>query len=151
MFLASKDRMGSMEEREKLRENNYEKVFVEKVLRTQPNAKKLYLLFRADDKKSTSLRLQNEDLFKVLKQKIGANFESLISEKVAVVPGDISCKDLSIKDLKLRDELLRDTDVIVNLAATTKLFERCTQQVICHIHINTFLFPSLLLLIVWIE
>ncbi|KAJ8440568.1 hypothetical protein Cgig2_028697 [Carnegiea gigantea] len=104
------------------------KIFVEKVLRTQPNVKKLYLLLRAADKISAYLRLQNEiigkDPFKVLKQKMGANFESLISEKVAVVPGDITCKDLGITDPKLGDELLRDTDVIVNLAATTKFIER---------------------------
>ena len=68
------------------------------------------------------------NLFKVLKLKIGANFESLISEKVAVVPGDISCKDLGIKDPKLGDELLRDTDVIVNLAATTKFVKRYTSN-----------------------
>ncbi|KAJ8440562.1 hypothetical protein Cgig2_028691 [Carnegiea gigantea] len=114
------------------------KIFVEKVLRTQPNVKKLYLLLRAADKKSASLRLQNEiigkDLFKVLKQKTGANFESLISEKIAVVPGDITCKDLGIKDPKLGDELMRDTDVIVNLAATTKFIERYDVS----LYVNTF-------------
>ena len=65
-------------------------------------------------------------MFKVLKQKMGANFESLISEKIVVVPGDITCRDLGIKDPKLGDELMRDTDVIVNLAATTKFIERYT-------------------------
>ncbi|KAJ8440570.1 hypothetical protein Cgig2_028699 [Carnegiea gigantea] len=104
------------------------KIFAEKVLRTQPNVKKLYLLLRAADKKSASLRLQNEiigkDLFKVLKQKMGANFTSFISEKVTVVPGDLSHKDLSIKDPDLMEELLRNIDVIVNLAATTNFDER---------------------------
>jgi fatty acyl-CoA reductase len=35
-------------------------VFVEKVLRVQPNLKKLYLLVRAADAKSATYRLQNE-------------------------------------------------------------------------------------------
>ena len=35
-------------------------VFVEKVLRVQPNVKKLYLLLRASDAKSASQRLNNE-------------------------------------------------------------------------------------------
>lgn len=35
-------------------------VFVEKVLRVQPNVKKLYLLVRAEDDKSAKLRFQNE-------------------------------------------------------------------------------------------
>ncbi|XP_028071056.1 alcohol-forming fatty acyl-CoA reductase-like [Camellia sinensis] len=36
------------------------KIFVEKILRVQPNVKKLYLLVRAADAKSASQRLQNE-------------------------------------------------------------------------------------------
>lgn len=35
-------------------------VFVEKVLRVQPNVKKLYLLLRASDAKAATLRFQNE-------------------------------------------------------------------------------------------
>lgn len=35
-------------------------VFVEKVLRVQPNVKRLYLLIRAEDDKSAKLRFQNE-------------------------------------------------------------------------------------------
>ncbi|KAL9247303.1 hypothetical protein vseg_020747 [Gypsophila vaccaria] len=104
------------------------KIFAEKVLRTQPNVKKVYLLLRADDNKAASLRLQNEilgkELFKVLKQKMGANFNSFISEKVTVVPGDITMEDLSIEDLKLKNELWSHIDVIVNLAANTNFDER---------------------------
>jgi fatty acyl-CoA reductase len=35
-------------------------VFLEKVLRVQPNVKKLFLLLRASDDKSAASRLQNE-------------------------------------------------------------------------------------------
>ena len=69
-----------------------------------------------------------KDLFRVLKQKMDTNFESFIAKKVTVVPGDISCKDMGIKDPNLEDELLKDTDVIVNLAATTKFIERYTNN-----------------------
>ncbi|XP_021716399.1 alcohol-forming fatty acyl-CoA reductase-like [Chenopodium quinoa] len=104
------------------------KIFAEKVLRSQPNVKKVYLLLRAADNKSASLRLQNEvigkDLFKVVKQKMGANFNTFIQEKVTVVPGDITCEDLAINESKLKEELWSDVDVIVNLAATTNFDER---------------------------
>ncbi|XP_074267499.1 alcohol-forming fatty acyl-CoA reductase-like [Silene latifolia] len=104
------------------------KIFAEKVLRSQPKVKKVYILLRADDNKAASLRFQNEvlekDLFDVLKQKMGENFNSFISEKVTVVPGDITWEDLAIKDLKLKEELWSDVDVIVNLAANTKFDER---------------------------
>ncbi|MED6117761.1 putative fatty acyl-CoA reductase 5, partial [Stylosanthes scabra] len=36
------------------------KVFVEKILRVQPNIKKLYLLVRAEDTESATQRLHNE-------------------------------------------------------------------------------------------
>lgn len=114
------------------------KIFAEKVLRTQPNVKKVYLLLRAADNKSASLRLQNEvigkDLFKVLKQKMGTNFNTFIQEKVTVVPGDITSEDLAIKESKLKEELWRDVDVIVNLAATTNFDERYDVS----LYLNTF-------------
>ncbi|GMH11123.1 hypothetical protein Nepgr_012964 [Nepenthes gracilis] len=104
------------------------KIFVEKVLRSQPMVKKVYLLLRAPDKQSATRRLQDEvigkDLFRVLKQKMGRNFSSFISEKITVVPGDISHEDLAIKDPNLIEEMKRDIDVIVNLAATTNFDER---------------------------
>lgn len=104
------------------------KIFVEKVLRVQPNVKKLYLLLRAADDKSATQRLHNEmiekDLFRVLKEKWGTNLYSFISEKVTVVPGDISLENLGLKDSSLREELWNQIDVIVNLAATTNFDER---------------------------
>ncbi|XP_059430367.1 fatty acyl-CoA reductase 3-like [Corylus avellana] len=104
------------------------KIFVEKVLRVQPNVKKLYLLLRAPDAKSAAQRFRSEiiekDLFRVLKEKWGKNLSSFISEKVSVLPGDISLEDLGLKDSSLREELWNQIDVIVNLAATTNFDER---------------------------
>ncbi|XP_057458031.1 alcohol-forming fatty acyl-CoA reductase-like [Lotus japonicus] len=104
------------------------KIFLEKVLRVQPNVKKVYLLLRASDEKSAIRRLDNEilgkDLFNLLKEKLGANFKSFISEKLTLVPGDISYEDLGLKDSILREEICKQTDVIINLAATTNFDER---------------------------
>ncbi|KAM1394026.1 hypothetical protein ACFX1Q_029944 [Malus domestica] len=104
------------------------KIFVEKILRVQPNVKKLYLLLRAPDTKSATQRLNNEiigkDLFRVVKEKWGAGMNSIISEKLTVVPGDISREDLGLNDSNLREEMLSQIDVIVNLAATTNFDER---------------------------
>lgn len=60
----------------------------------------------------------------VLKETWGENFSSLISEKVAVVPGDISVEDLGIEGSDLREQIRGQTDAIINLAATTKFDER---------------------------
>jgi fatty acyl-CoA reductase len=65
-----------------------------------------------------------KDLFKLLKEKWGSNLNSLISEKVTVVPGDISLEDLGLKDSVLREEMLNQIDAIINLAATTNFDER---------------------------
>ncbi|KAL5579886.1 hypothetical protein UlMin_012328 [Ulmus minor] len=104
------------------------KIFLEKILRVQPNVKKFYLLLRANDAKSASQRLNNEilgkDLFRLLKEKMGANFNSLAAEKLTVVAGDISREDLGLKDANLREEMLSNLDVIINLAATTNFDER---------------------------
>ncbi|XP_020214058.1 fatty acyl-CoA reductase 3 [Cajanus cajan] len=104
------------------------KVLLEKILRVQPNVKQLYLLLRAADAKSATHRLNNEiigkDLFRLLKEKLGANFNSFVSTKLTLVPGDISREDLGLEDSILREQIYDQTDVIINLAATTNFDER---------------------------
>ncbi|KAM6595226.1 hypothetical protein CsatA_005750 [Cannabis sativa] len=104
------------------------KIFVEKILRVQPNVKKLYLLLRASDVKSATQRLNteilNKDLFKVLKEKMGGNFNNFVGEKICVMGGDITCEDLGVEDSNLRHQMLTQLDAIVNLAATTNFDER---------------------------
>ncbi|KAF3455096.1 hypothetical protein FNV43_RR05544 [Rhamnella rubrinervis] len=104
------------------------KIFVEKILRVQPNVKKLYLLFRASDKQKAKQRMQNEviekEVFRVVREKWGANFDSLIKEKVVAVPGDIKYENLGVQDFNLREEMFRSIDVIVNSAATTDFYDR---------------------------
>ncbi|KAG6761760.1 hypothetical protein POTOM_034993 [Populus tomentosa] len=104
------------------------KIFVEKILRVQPNVKKFYLLLRAADAKSANERLRDEvigrDLFRVLREKHGAGLHSFISEKVTPVAGDISHEDLGVKDSSLKDEMWREIDAVLNFAATTNFDER---------------------------
>ncbi|ESR37517.1 hypothetical protein CICLE_v10028434mg [Citrus x clementina] len=104
------------------------KIFVEKILRIQPNLKKLYLLIRARDDKSAKQRMFREviekDLFRVLRDTWGDSLDSFILEKVAAVPGDISYEDLGIKDSNLKEEMCRQIDLVVNVAAITKFDER---------------------------
>ncbi|CAI9785873.1 unnamed protein product [Fraxinus pennsylvanica] len=114
------------------------KIFAEKILRVQPNVKKLYLLLRAADSKSAIQRFNTEviakDLFRVLKEKCGRNLNSFISQKVVVVPGDITCENLGVKDTDLLEEMWKEVDVVVNLAATTNFDERYDVS----LDINTF-------------
>ncbi|KAJ7947965.1 proteinaceous RNase P 1 [Quillaja saponaria] len=109
-------------------ENGHLCFFVEKVLRVEPNVKKLYLLIRAPNNDSATQRLHNEvigkDLFRVLRDKWGANFGSFISKKVIAIAGDISCENLGLRDDHLRREMMEEIDYIINTAATTTFDER---------------------------
>ncbi|KAJ9699472.1 hypothetical protein PVL29_008186 [Vitis rotundifolia] len=104
------------------------KIFVERILRIQPNVKKLFLLLRAGDTKSATQRLHNEvigkELFRVLREKRASDWNSFVSDKLTPVAGDISCDDLGVKDSNLREEMWREVDIVVNLAATTNFDER---------------------------
>ncbi|CAM0879225.1 unnamed protein product [Alopecurus aequalis] len=103
------------------------KVLVEKILRVQPDVKKLFLLIRASDIESAKLRIQNEvigrEIFQVLKQKHGVGFDNFIDEKICPLVGDIMYEDFGL-GISKHAELSEHIDVIVNSAATTNFFER---------------------------
>lgn len=65
-----------------------------------------------------------KDLFRIIKEKWGAQLNSFISEKITIVPGDIACEDFGLKDSFLRQEMCNDLDIIVNSAAVTNFYER---------------------------
>ncbi|KAK1586728.1 hypothetical protein Q3G72_005532 [Acer saccharum] len=106
------------------------KIFTEKILRIQPNIKKLYLLVRARDAHSATQRILSEvvekELFRILKDKWGGmgNLHAFISEKVIAVPGEVSYDNLGVKDFNLREEMWRNIDIILNFSATTNFEER---------------------------
>ncbi|XP_047317030.1 fatty acyl-CoA reductase 3-like [Impatiens glandulifera] len=102
------------------------KLFVEKMVRTQSDFKKMYLLIRADDVSSANQRLLDEviekELFGVVGEQWGADeLKSFISEKIVAVPGDIRSLDFGIKgddsNIMLQN-MLTDINVIVHSAAT---------------------------------
>ncbi|KAH1238271.1 putative fatty acyl-CoA reductase 5 [Glycine max] len=103
-------------------------ISVEKILRVQPDIKKLYLLLRASNPYLATHRLQNEvigkDIFRVLRDKWGADFGSFISKKVVAVAGDVSLNNLGIKDENMRSQMFEELNVIVHTAATTNFNER---------------------------
>ncbi|XP_019085484.1 PREDICTED: probable fatty acyl-CoA reductase 5 [Camelina sativa] len=105
------------------------KVFVEKILRVQPNVKKLYLLVRASDNEAATKRLRTEafekDLFKVLRENLGdEKLNRLLYEKIVPIPGDIATDHLDINDSDLRERMQKEIDIVVNVAATTNFDER---------------------------
>ncbi|KAB2606514.1 alcohol-forming fatty acyl-CoA reductase-like [Pyrus ussuriensis x Pyrus communis] len=89
-------------------------VFLEKIVKVQPDVKMVYLL----------LRIIGKALFKVLREKLGADFDSFISEKVVAVPGDVTCENLGVQDFKLREEMFTEIQIILNSATTTSFDER---------------------------
>ncbi|XP_004490308.1 fatty acyl-CoA reductase 8-like [Cicer arietinum] len=104
------------------------KVFLEKILRVQPNIKKLYLLVRSSNTHLATQRLHFEvfkkDLFRLQRDEKGENFGTFISEKVVVVVGDVSLEMLGVKDAKMREDMLKEINIIVHSAATTRFDER---------------------------
>ncbi|KAL3850314.1 hypothetical protein ACJIZ3_012196 [Penstemon smallii] len=107
------------------------KILLEKILRVQPNVKKLFLLIRPTTNKSVQQRLEeevfNSSLFGVVREKCG-ELEELISShiqaKVIPVSGDVAHENLGVVDSKLINEMWNEIDIIVNSAAATKFDER---------------------------
>lgn len=104
------------------------KLFVEKILRVQPNVKKLYLLVRSVDAHAAKLRMQDEiiakEIFRVLRETYGEDMDSFISSKVTPLAGDVVYENFGLQDTELVDKLLNETNIIANVAANTKLDER---------------------------
>lgn len=105
------------------------KIFVEKVLRVQPNVKKLFLLVRATPTVTAAQRVQSEvidkELFNVLREKHAKDFNSFISNKVSPIAGDITYENLGVNVIDgLLERLQQKIDIIVNVAAATKFDER---------------------------
>ncbi|XP_023633778.1 probable fatty acyl-CoA reductase 5 isoform X2 [Capsella rubella] len=106
------------------------KVFVEKILRVQPNVKKLYLLVRASDDEAATKRLRTEvfekDLFKVLRENLGdEKLNRLLYDKVVSVPGDIATDEqLGMNDSNFIERMQKEIDIVVNVAATTNFSKR---------------------------
>ena len=68
------------------------------------------------------IKIIGKELFKVLREKWGAGFDSFISEKVVALSGDVTFEDLGVKTSK--EEMCNEIQIILNSAAITKFDER---------------------------
>uniref|UniRef100_A0A0D9ZJF3 Fatty acyl-CoA reductase n=1 Tax=Oryza glumipatula TaxID=40148 RepID=A0A0D9ZJF3_9ORYZ len=103
------------------------KLLVEKILRVQPEVRKLYLLVRAPDAIAAEERVLTEvvgkGLFDVLREQYGAGFNSFIKEKIYALPGDVMHENFGLESYEVL-QLSKKVDIIVNGAATTNFMER---------------------------
>ncbi|VAI41016.1 unnamed protein product [Triticum turgidum subsp. durum] len=104
-------------------------MLVEKILRVQPDVKRIYLLVRAADAAAARQRVETEvvgkELFGMLRQQHGSGFDAFVAEKVVALAGDVTREGFGVEaetlhELRLTDEL----NVIINSAATTNFYER---------------------------
>ncbi|EMS53770.1 Fatty acyl-CoA reductase 3 [Triticum urartu] len=103
------------------------KMLVEKILRVQPDVRKLYLIVRAADAASAENRVLTEvvgtKLFDVLRSKHGADFNSFITNKITALPGDIIKETCALRN-SMVEQIYEEIHVIVSVAATTSFYER---------------------------
>lgn len=64
-----------------------------------------------------------KELFNVLREKLGSNFESFMLEKITAIAGDTSIQNFGGTPDQLK-HLFEEIDIIINVAATTKFSER---------------------------
>ncbi len=102
------------------------KGFVEKILFSAPEVARIYLLIRPRSRSngqrvSEAERLESEVLqtraFARLRQKWGAAFPSVMADKVAAVPGDLTEDGLGIASDQ-HERLVHEVDFVVNFAGT---------------------------------
>ncbi|KAJ1298626.1 hypothetical protein BS78_01G468300 [Paspalum vaginatum] len=103
------------------------KVLIEKILRTNPDVGKIYVLIKAKDSEAALRRLQNEvvdtELFRCLQEIHGKDYSSFIARKLVPVVGDVREANVGIAP-DLADEIADQVDIIVNSAANTTFDER---------------------------
>ncbi|CAN6313927.1 unnamed protein product [Urochloa humidicola] len=103
------------------------KVLIEKILRTNPEVGKIYVLIKAKDSEAALRRLQNEvvdtELFKCLQEIHGKDYSSFIARKLVPVVGDVREPNIGIAP-ELADEIAGQVDIIINSAANTTFDER---------------------------
>ncbi|KAK7244694.1 hypothetical protein RIF29_39519 [Crotalaria pallida] len=103
------------------------KVLIEKILRTEPDVGKMYLLIKAENKQAAIERMQNEiidtELFRCLRQIHGKSYQAFMLSKLVPVVGNICESNLGL-DVDASDVIAEEVDVIVNSAANTTFDER---------------------------
>lgn len=70
------------------------------------------------------IQVVETELFRVVRDELGVNLKSFISEKIVAVAGDVSDTNLGVKDSKLMEEMWTEIDLVLNFAAITNFDER---------------------------
>src|SRR6516162_936248 len=99
------------------------KALVEKILRSLPGIRRLYLLIRAKDRGSRSVsaderfwsEVLKSSIFDRLKKDLGDGFDAFVEERVAVINGDLTDERLGVSDDDYR-RLCDEVEVIINSA-----------------------------------
>eukprot|EP00253_Pinus_taeda_P000855 PITA_00855 len=103
------------------------KVLIEKILRTQPEVGKIFLVIKANDYESALQRLKKEvmssDLFKRIHETYGDQYEEFMMKKLVPVVGDVTRDNLGIEG-HIADVLVQEVDIVLNSAANTTFDER---------------------------
>jgi HAD superfamily hydrolase (TIGR01490 family) len=94
---------------------------VEKILRSLPDLRCLYLLIRPSREKDAASRFEKDVLGSAalgrLREQRGEDFSSYVSEKVRVLEGDVHAPSLGLGEEDLL-ELSREVDVVIHSAAS---------------------------------
>lgn len=69
-------------------------------------------------------KVVGSELFGVVREGYGEDFNSIVSSKVIPIWGDVAYENLGVVDAELTQQMCREIDIIVNSAATTKFDER---------------------------
>ncbi|KAL1463130.1 hypothetical protein WDU94_014913 [Cyamophila willieti] len=104
------------------------KVLIEKILRLEPNVKKIYLLMRTKKGKTPKERIEElfqSPVFEALKSLRG----KAILKKVQVIAGDITQLHLGISE-EDKNELIENVDIVYHVAATIRFDEPIKTAVI---------------------
>ncbi len=107
------------------------KALLEKILRSLPGVRRLYLLIRSKERASRSLdaderfwtEVLKSSIFDRLKRELGDGFDAFVEQRVAVINGDLTDERLGASEEDYR-RLCDEVEVIINSAAVVVFDER---------------------------
>lgn len=107
------------------------KALLEKVLRSLPEVRRIYLLIRAKQRATRTkpavqryrAEVLRSSIFERLRRELGERFETYVDSKVAVVEGDLTEERLGLT-AEDHTRLLDEVEIYVNSAATVEFDER---------------------------
>ncbi|XP_031493294.1 fatty acyl-CoA reductase 2, chloroplastic-like [Nymphaea colorata] len=103
------------------------KLLIEKILRSQPDVGKLFLLIQGPNQEAVNKRLRHEiinaEIFKRLKEVHGSSYEAFMLSKLVPIVGHLEEDFLGMEE-KVHKDIADNVDVIVSCAANTRFDER---------------------------